>query len=486
MLLLLFLSPPAFASRTEPKEFDFGFIASRHKDVHGDWRLKAAGPLFEGASSTQDMHFLAVRPLYSIVTDPPRDRAAEDFLWPLATRHSVENQSRWRCLIFFGYNHDTASAKPRHRLWLFPFYFQGRDARGVNYRAVFPLGGSIHEFLGRDEINFVLFPARSTSKLNDLETSNWLWPIYAETKGEDTYRWRMFPFYAVSRRDGEYEKKFILWPFWNQVRYDYSNSAGSGYVLFPLMGHMKLTDQETWWVLPPFIRFTKGETLDQVFCPWPFFQYARSRDPGALEHPLVERARSAGYEKLYFWPIWGHKRVGNLDQSFYLWPLIWRQEIDRVGQTKNRFVVVPFFQAESDEKPSGEIVGRYNKFWPLYSYRRQGDESRFRVLELWPFAEAPAVERNWAPFWTLYSRTGAGVHRDSELLWGLYRNQKRGSWSRYVSLFPLVEWKRDDYSGNLRRWALLKGLVGYESRDSRKRVRLLYFLHIDVGQDPQP
>lgn len=492
LLTILFL-PVAHASRTEPREFDFGPIASRHKDVHDEWHLKGLGPFFEKASATvvdenatQDMHFVATRPFYSSVDDPAHDRTASDYLWPLATKRSLRNQSNWRALIFFGFNHDTEVKKPRYRLWLIPFYFQGRDAKGLNYRAVFPLGGSLHEFIGRDEINFVLFPIRSTSKLNDLRTSNWLWPIISETKGDETYRRRVFPFYGYSRRDGQYEKKFVMWPIWNQSRYYYTNSSGFGYILFPLVGHMKLTDQETWWAIPPLFRFTHGKQEDKIYCPWPFFQYAKSHNTNAPGAALIQRAEYKGYEKLYIWPLWGHKRIGNLDQTFYLWPLIWRQQVERTDYTQRRFLVVPFFIAQSEQKESGEISKRYNKFWPLYSYRRQGDESRFRMLELWPFAEAAAVERNWAPLWTLYSRVGRGQNMDCEFLWGLYRNQKRGSDGRYFSVFPVFDWKRDNEMDRLRRWNLLKGLIGYERDDSRSRIRLLYFLHLNLRSEKKP
>lgn len=480
LILLLFAGAAAsgHASRPEPKPFDFGFIASRQKDVHGEWHTKALGPFYESAISTQEMTFSAFRPFFSRIEDPPHDRTAKDYLWPIATSRSLNDESNWRTVIFFGYRHTTNDVAKRYRLWLFPFYFEGRDGKGATYRAVFPFGGSLHDFLGRDEIRFVLFPIRSTSRLNDLETSNWLWPIVSKTTGGDVYRRRVFPFYGVSRKDGRFERKFILWPFWTQARFTHPKSSGSGFILFPIVGHMKLTDQETWWVIPPLFRHTRGEEMDRTLAPWPFIQYARA--------PGRSSGKPAQDEKLYLWPLWGHRHVGNHDVTFWIWPLIWQHEVERVGETQHRFRVAPFFLNERTERPPGETRARYQRFWPLYSYRRIEEESRFRVLELWPFAETGGIERNWAPFWTLYSRMRSGEAVDSELLWGLYRNQKRGDAARYWSLFPIVDWRRDDEAGHLRRWNLLKGLIGFERDDSRAFLRLLYFLKFGDTEGDEP
>lgn len=468
---LVLLCGSALAARTG--SFDAGFIASRHVDAHGDTRVKALGPLLEVADSTQGWHLVAFRPFYSAVEDPQGDRELQDFVWPLATQRRLGDEERNRYLLFFSFRHgrEEADAKRRYRFWLIPFYFQGRDKEGASYRAVFPLGGSIHEFLGRDEINFVLFPIRSTSRLNDLETSNWLWPLISKTTGDGVHRARVFPFYGRSVREGRYEKRFVLWPFWTSARYDHEGHAGGGFILFPLTGHMKLEDQETWWVLPPFFRFTKGEKMNLTYAPWPFFQKS-----------------SGEVEKFYLWPLYGHKKVGNLERTFVLWPIVWNERVRRADELQHRFMFIPFFLSETqgpepgpDGAPCPPRV-RAHKVWPLYSYRRVGSDSRTRVLELWPFGESPSVERNWAPLWTLYSRVRHEGNRDTELLWGLYRNQKRADGGRYLSVFPFFDWRREG-GGEGGSWSILKGLVGGRRSGSQQAVRLLYFM--DFGDDEE-
>ncbi len=101
----------------------------------------------------------------------------------------------------------------------------------------------------------------------------------------------------------------------------------------------------------------------------------------------------------------------------------------------------------------------------------------FRMLDLWPFKHSGPIERNLAPFWTLYRREAAGDLWESELLWGLYRHRTRADCERYVSLFPLFTWHRDD-AGSNRSFSILKGLIGYESGDEGRRLQLLYLLRL--------
>lgn len=459
------------------RPFDFGPFVSRHHDLNGDERLKVLGPLFERAHSPDEMTLTATRPLFSTVDDPARDRALIDYAWPVGTSRTINDENQWRFLIFYGFNHTTNDPGDRYRTWLIPFYFQGRDTSGKTYRALFPLGGTIKDFVGRDEISFVLWPLYSTSALNEISTVNVLWPFISKTTSTQGHisRGRIFPFYGYNRHAGKFDKKFILWPFYTDARYHYEEGHGGGHILFPLYGYMNLDTERTIWLLPPFFRFTDGERQDVVHAPWPFYQ----------------RRLGDGVDLRYIWPVWGRKTIEDRETHFFLWPVFWTETDQRPGESIRRFNVVPFFSHAvvrantPEETPPGEreVLARRHKLWPLYSYRRDGDTTRFRFVELWPFADAPAVERNWAPLWSLYERRATATNADTELLWGLFRNQKRGDEGRYVSLFPVADYRRD---GETRSWNLLKGLVGYERKDSRKSIRLLYFLKFGIGEESPP
>ena len=477
LILMALAGAPVLARPTSPSEYDWGFLASRHADPNGDWHTKALGPFYERVEGTNGMRMQAWRPAYAHLEDPATDRTRDEVVWPLAQWRTIDEQAAWRVLFFLGFNHDTTTNTPRKRAWIFPFWFSGRDATGGTYRALFPFYGSIHEFLGRDEINFVCFPIRSTSRVSDLYTSNWLWPFISVTHGPGVLRYRVFPFYARSVREGQTDKRSILWPFWSSVRYDDPHHPGGGFMLWPLYGQVRVPGQVTRWYLPPFFKFAHAPKLTQINAPWPFIQYERSKQPGRVEGPLFGRTNLSDNAKLYVWPLWGRKQVGNVDRTFALWPFLWWQSAVRPGIAQHRFQLVPFFIAQSEVATNtGAVVSRYNRVWPLYSYRRVGAESRFRTLDLWPLAQTPAVDRSWSPLWTVYSRHRVEQRCDTEVLWGLYRDLNRGGEGRQVSVFPLFDWNRS--AEPRRSWSLLKGLVGRDRRGSQVSWRLLYFIRL--------
>jgi len=469
------------SGKPSERSFDFGPIASRYKDVNGDWRLKVLGPLYERAESTNGMEMTAYRPVYSTVKDPPNNRSLHDYMWPLATSRKIQDESQWRFIIFYGFNHTTNDPHHRYRFWLLPFYFQGRNESNETYRALFPIGGNIDDFLGRDKINFVLFPIYSRSSVNDVKTTSVIWPLISRTKNSDDtiYRARFFPFYGVSEHEGKFRKRFVLWPFYTDVEYKYPRSKGKGHILFPLYGYLNLTTEKTIWVIPPFFRFTRGDERNVINAPWPFYRRESGKD--RYVH--------------YIWPLWGTRIEGSRERNFVLWPIFWHDMDKRPGKKIDRRFMAPFYShtvVTEDNKTTNPyvkpaVLERRHKVWPIYSYRRDGDASRFRFVELWPFADASAMDRNLSPFWSIYSRCAYKDNVDTEVLWGLYRNQKRADHGRYVSLFPLFDFRRDESVDEpVRSWNILKGLIGFERKGSLKTFKLLYIIKFRSGKDESP
>ena len=479
--ILLFLALPTFAawavadeSSSDVVEFDFGPIMSRQRDLHGDLRLRILGPLFEQTRSDDGKQLTAVRPLYSRYTNPEMEHARSDYLWPLGYSRRFRDDHTGRVLLSYWTRFDLTDPESRYRFWLFPIYFQGRDKHGQSYAAVFPIGGRIHEFLGWDEISFILFPLYGRTELNTIVTHNYLWPVVSQTDGKGIYRFRVFPFYGQNRHRDRYSKKFVLWPFWTSAEYYHPGSSGSGYILFPLWGHLDLDDQQSYTVLPPFFQVSRGDRVNKVVAPWPIFQ----RRTGEVRETRV-------------WPLWGQKRMRGVQSRFFLWPIFTQERVDRGESVAHRFYAVPFYYSDvermrdsapppldlDDPVPRGEIGSNYQKIWPLFSYIREDQEVRFRMLDLSPLKHATPIERNYAPFWTLFQNIRYEENSDTEALWGLYRRHRRGDDKTYTSVFPLVNWTRDDRSDeSVRRWSLLKGLLGYQREGTTTRYQFLYLL----------
>lgn len=398
-----------------------------------------------------EMSFWALRPFYSSSSDPEMERWRKDFLWPLYTRKGFKDEVYGR-LLFFGYSADFSPDTVRQRNWLIPFLFQGTSAKGEGYFSVFPLGGTLREFLGRDEAWFFLFPLYAESRVNDVETTTALWPIYSRSTGEKVDRFRIWPFYGYSLLKDEFRKRFILWPFYNDVEYLNDRNPGEGFILFPFYGHVETEQAENYWVLPPFFRYCDSEPQRTIYAPWPFIQIADGK-----------------IHKRYVWPFYGRKRMGTLSKEFYAWPIVWNNRITHREHDLHRRRVVPFFVQEQEVantntvwQAEGDVLSTYWKLWPLMSWQHEGAVSRFRALELWPLRNTSGIERNWSPWWTLYRRERMGDVVDHHLLWGLYR-QSKGS--------------------NLFEWSLLKGVAGYKKTQDGGRYR---FLFMWFGEEESP
>ena len=433
------------------RAFLYGFIVLA---LCGSAGAASLFPFYDNRT-TDEGSFFAVRPFYSHTV--VQEGEIRDYLWPVYSRKEFKDEQSSRAL-FFWWTHDFPAKQDsqRTRSWLLPVYFHGRDAGGKSYFALFPLGGTIREFLGRDEIMFVLFPAFGKSRVNDVKTTSVLWPIVSHTRGEGIQRDRVFPIYGKSVLEGKYEKEFILWPFWTSADYFYPGDSGKAWILFPVCGRAKLEHESTWWVIPPFFRFTDGEKQDKLYCPWPF----------------IQKVESEKFDKLYFWPLWGEKQFagGLKHRTFLLWPIFWSEKSTEADLTKVRRLALPVFYMDraflaAKDAPGGERVeiSNYWKIWPLMSWQREGDASRFRLLEFWPIKNSAPIERNWAPLWTLYKRTNNDGEIRKDILWFTWHSECEPAEDR-------------------KEWSLLKGLLAYKKQAGDRSVRLLYFMQFGKAE----
>jgi len=470
-----------FPGRARGGETDLGFLFFHGDDIESNDLTTAVGPVYELRRSISGMRLRAIRPLYSAFNEEAKDRQLQEVLWPVGMVKDFHGERTWRFLLAYGNDFDSTDPDSRYRFIVFPVLFAGRDANEQGYFAIFPLGGRINEFLGQDTMSFVLFPLYGSSRINDVKAHTVLWPIVAWASGGGMRKFRVFPFYGESEKREQWFKRFVLWPIWTSVRYDYPDQPGGGFVFFPFYGHVKAGDNnESWMFVPPLFRFSKSSKQVEVNAPWPIIQYA-----------------SGEYEKMYFWPVWGKKAIGPVRSWFCIWPLVSGETHEKGSYTTKRFLLLPFIQHEvrlvktdndredlDDSSTSPPSVDyRYLKLWPLLDYSRQGEDRQFRMLALWPFSNARSMDRNYRPFWTLYSHLSAGHEREDTLLWGLFRWRRSDTGNRDVTLFPLFSERKTCEYKRSREWRFLLGLAGYRREGARKTYRLLYFIKWQTGAD---
>jgi len=408
-------------------------------------------PFYDRVQS-EEGSFFALRPFYSRTV--VEEGEIQDVFWPLYSRKSFKDEKSSRALLFyFTHQFDANQDTPRKRRWLFPVLFQGRNIHGENYFALFPLGGTLYEFLGRDRISFFLFPLFSNSQINEVKTTSVFWPIYSRTRGDGIQRDRIFPLFGKTVLENQYEKKFVCWPFWTSADYFYPGNSGRTWILFPICGRAKMENEKTLWVIPPFFRFTQGAEQNRTFCPWPFFQ----------------KIDSEKRQKLYLWPLWGKDEYANdsIHRNFLFWPFLWSSKMEQDHRVKTKKMALPFFflereflgQEENFKEPQTEIARTW-RIWPLMSGQREGQTSRFRILDLWPIKNSGPIERNWAPLWTIYQRTALDDLTRKDLLWFVWHSER-------------------DRSEDRSEWSLLKGLLSYKKEHDHRDLQVLYFIHFE-------
>ncbi len=469
-VVLMFLLGGALNAQPSWVRRDWGPILYEGTDPHGNTRRKSFGPIVESIQTPQGDNFQAFRPFTVRWTEAESAVTRREILWPLASAARRGDHRYWRVLLAFGVDWDVDDPASRRRLWILPFWFSGRDKDGNAYRALFPLHGTIREFLFWDRVEFTLFPLRIRSVVRQTRASSWFWPVYSRTEGPGLRRFRVFPFFGYTEQEGKGRVSFVMWPFWTSIRSSDPRTEGSGWVLFPLAGHARLGDQETWWLFPPFFRYTRGEERGRLYGPWPFLQHERDED----------------LDKFYLWPLYGRKRIGGVSSGFFLWPLGSHERIRRGNTEMRRLFFLPIFQHFREEPEAGTHADSmcYTKVWPLFSHqsRNGGESSRTVFPDLNPMRGGP-IERNLEPFWRLYSREKVGEAVDTEILWGLWRSGKRGDDSRHRSLFPLFSWSREPDRGH---FSLLKGLLSRTREGHKTSWRLLYLFRFGGKQEENP
>jgi hypothetical protein len=432
---------------------------------------RGLGPVLE-FSDAPPRELDAVRPLWSRYADPTQPVVLHDVLWPLfMTRTTAELHQQLGLLGIYRRRLVPADGSGQRQTWLFPLYIQGRTREHQGYWALFPAGGTVRDFFGFDTIRFYAFPVYLTADKGATHSRHILWPFYARVQGPTVEKHRLFPFYGYARRPGQWDNRFILWPF---ILYGWTlddAKPGRAFALFPLYGRIdyanpaagrELHQRAYLW---PFFTALRTESASRRNLPWPFIQ-------------LADNYPQPGDYRRYVWPFWGVDRNPQKEDTFYVWPLIRHRTERSLTGTIDRWYVLPFYW-DFDYAPTPVAKAPANTFhqvWPLVSWEDGPNGARrVRSLALWPLRTWPAIDRNYAPFWTLYEYRAADQQRQHDLLWGLWQFRRAEEQVTRCSLFPLWHYRRaaDD---SARRFDLLTGLIGHERTPDGNRLRLLWFI----------
>ena len=462
-----------------------------------NWR--ALGPFFERRGTPDGERELRafLRPLYTDFRTTAGTTSGRDILWPLGfTRNRPDSEFQF----FFPFLH----TKPQHaadgvtadRWWLMPIVFYGHDNQAKSYVGIFPLGGRICNLFGFEQVKFWLFPIYVESHKQTFVAHTWLWPVYSRTTGEHVDKFRVWPFYGRAAFFGrspetavkwlQHERYFYAWPVvhTNHIYPRPGDAAGKTddtWFVLPFAGRGRQTDvdgkvvQKSWTVLWPFFSgescTLNGAEKDRLYCPWPFVRLEKANVKDGWEN------------KRNYWPVYGREQKVGRTTGYILWPF-WSQGEAVTGATARRTwsALIPLWWSSelwrtdaARPQAAPTLENNFKQIWPLFSYDRELATSRLAVLALWPRRAPDGVSRNYAPFWTLYSREKTGGQIRHEALWGWWKLAYNAPQPLRWSLAPFAEYRREDANGG---WTLSlgKGLLGWSRTNGEKHGRALWFI----------
>lgn len=449
----------------------------------GDADAIQAGPGLESTESDKPIRDYAVWPfVYTDETSEWRqfsfipfyvERESTDdtqkrvqFLWPIYLYKRTDRDVAIRIVPFFTYWRDVyeyaGGDEYFSQYMIFPIIYGSDTPEEGRSFAVFPLGGRMKNFLGRDEIGFLLFPLYMYYTKDGLRQRNYLWPVLSFTEGDGARGFRFWPFYGYFEREGESRSEFVLWPFYSRQVFDLDTERpGERLMVFPFYARED----------------SRGRRYRSVL--WPLFShelnYARNFEQRSMPWPFIVIARGDIY-RTHIWPLYGFKQDEDSWKRFVLWPFWHEGEFIVDDELKIRETrLFPVWSSKTQADGSGEIKTHRARFWPLWRFRRFEDGStRLRMLSLLWFYDERGFERHYSPLWTIYERDeGPGGDSDTRILWGLIRHSRRGD--RTEARVPLLFSRTADAGRDTAVTRILGGVFAGVRENGKRGLRLFYF-----------
>jgi len=425
-----------------------------------------------------ELHLLALRPLFSTETDCSLALKEIDFLYPLFTYDQAGTHSKWQFLQVLRGTHILADeTHTTKKFTLFPvIFFQKSTRPNEDYHAFWPIGGRIKNRFNRAEIEFFAWPfyVRTIKRMHDelqynpagsnivtttyMTTWNFLAPIFHVRDGRQLHGWQFWPIigvetkhaYSYTNAYGElvkspgYRTEFFLWPiFWH-----YQSDLGPGSnllfnAILPLYANWQIgpeTQHTYLWPIGPTLRYNQQGTLNKFEILW----------------PLIEFSTVNGTRQRRILPIFAETVRSNSHYSWFMWPLH-KKEVTETGSTILQKDQVLFFLYKQSIKSNtiSHTTSISRHLWPVFSWNRSETNTwSLRIISpLEPILGfSKSIERNYAPFWSIFASSVSGSESTSQTvaLLGLYRHNKVGSQQNWSWLFGLIQWARKENERQLK------------------------------------
>ena len=494
-LLLVLASGASAADSVEPSEATRGpggrtlnlwpVYEERDDPVDRTHVQGGLGPVVESQraldGSTEDF---AIRPLFHLSKERQLDKLEWEALYPFMSYSRSGRDWEFQFLMLLNFRAEGSQPKERERRAdFFPFYMSGTADTGETYHAVLPFGGRVlgGRIFGQDEMDFVMFPLYARFVKMDTETHYFPWPLISLTRGEGRSGFRFVPLYGQDRKEGVFEKRFVLWPIYLHQR----------------TGLDEENPEETLTFFPFYIA-QRSKPRDSTTVLWPIFTYTNDREhqfrQWDVAWPLVKIARGEGRTSNWFLPLYMHEqrvlrhefllKEMKTNDIAILFPIYIRYQVEFPDSLKVRDRILWWLY--SDERETGRDGStRRIDAWPFFRYTR--DREGAIQLQALALLEAfmpgnDKIEQNYSPLWALYSyRRNPEGDSVWSFLWSLLRHEETSAGRSIEVLGPLLAYQE---RGEDAHFSLLGGLFEYAVSHGTRSVRL--FQHVTFSWTGAP
>jgi hypothetical protein len=412
-------------------------------------QLEILGPLFS-RQRTGATSLYTIAPLFYYLSEGGAIEA--EFLYPFGQYKSGAGDTRFNIIPLSSYRND-ALPDGASSWQFFPLY-GGRTSKGESYGGVFPFYGTYKERFGRDRGVFCLWPLYASSVTEDTYRYSLLWPFFSyATGGEEALTF--WPFGGKIVKSGVYEKYFALWPsiHYQRLKLDTENPQTINSVL-------------------PFYAWETSNTHSRKSVLYPFFTHYH-QDQGNYDQwdtpwPFIVRGRGDNYSLQSYFPFYYHRQEADKSRFAIFWWL-YDHRIDNSGGTweqSYRYLLFSTYTTEIDAKGDWR---EKNRLWPLYFSTSRPGFSHFHAPEL-IFMQSPGFDRLFGPWVYLWSQDRQDTYRQGKAFWGMYRWQEDTDYS----LWELSFLAGRETTATTSKFRLLSGLVTWERDGVHRRLKLLY------------
>ncbi|MEJ2033420.1 MAG: hypothetical protein P8Y63_10360 [Deltaproteobacteria bacterium] len=293
-----------------------------------------------------------------------------------------------------------------------------------------------------------------------------LWPIYLRTRTGSHYRTAIRPFLFNYETDPErdFRQLNILWPF---TQFEREKDSISNWV-FPLYFQTR-NEHRTSIQLWPFYGHSLSGKTEAWSTLYPLFQYRHNVDMPQSEWgldyfwPLGKWYRRGETSGSYFLPVWWRKSGPGLSGGL-IFPYFW--ETTDKWQHKGIF---PFWYRSRSQNTATDMLipwfsyrrnnARFQTFFPLYWQKRKADGNGFSLVAPLYWSSQSDTSRLDIAFPFYFSHENLEYQTRLRYFFPFYGDYRSGDSIRHrYYLFPLYA-KIDDPKQQRKAWYFLWPLV---------------------------